>query len=339
MGPPGGAIMGVVSGTGALPALGDPLQFLEALECAETFYPLGYPVRIETNSRVVLEAARQSWGLFRAVRQVPDVRLRVLVSSDGAAASGQPPIYRAREHVLAIVDGPENFAFCDFSAGSAFCWVTAATVAARAAFRYHFLEAMAYSILTDLYLAPIHASCVALRGRGLLLCGPSGAGKSTLAFACARRGWTFVSDDACFLVRASRDRTVLGRPHQLRFRPSATELFPELAGRLAGVHPSGKLSVEISTAALTGLETALEVRVDAIAFLDFRAGARAGLVAERGAGIAVRLAEGLAPFGRTHSERIACLARLAEVPAYRFRYGDLDEAVACLEELLIRGRP
>lgn len=331
--------MGIVSGTGALPALGDPLLFLAELECVETLYPLGYPVRIETNSQAVLEAAWESWGLFPAARATPPVVLRVIVSGPGPAASWQPPVFRAQKHVLVVVEGPANFALCDFSTGTAFCWTTAATVAARAAFRYHFLETMAYAILTDLYLAPIHASCVALEEHGLLLCGPSGAGKSTLALACARRGWTFVSDDACFLVRGSDDRTVLGRPHQLRFRPSAAELFPELAGRLTGRHPNGKLSVEVSTGALAGLKTGFEACVDRIAFLDFEVGASAELFAVPEEEIAARLAEGLAPFGRTHEERIACLRRLAEVPAYRFRYGDLDEAVGCLEGLLLRGRP
>jgi hypothetical protein len=319
--------------------LGDPLLFSAELDCAQTLYPLGYAVRIETNSRVVLEAARESWSLFRSRGGGPPVVLRVLVSEDGPAASGQPPVFRARGHVFAIVDGPANFAFCDFSSGTAFCWVTAATVAARAAFRYHFLETMAYAILTDLYLAPVHASCVALEGRGLLLCGPSGAGKSTLALACARRGWTFISDDACFLVRASGDRIVLGRPHQMRFRPSAGELFPELAGRLAGMHPNGKLSVEVPTSTLAGVKAAFEARVDCIAFLDFQAGARAELLPALPAEIAERLTEGLAPFGLTHRERIACLRRLGEVPAYRFRYSDLGEAVDCLEDLLLRGRP
>lgn len=330
--------MDVVSGRGAASALGDPLLFLAELDCAETVHPLGYPVRIETNSRGVLEAAWESWGVFPAARATPPVVLRVIVSGSGPAASWQPPVFRAQKHVLVIVDGPANFALCDFSTATAFCWVTAATVAARAGFRYHFLETMAYAILTDLYLAPVHASCVALHKCGLLLCGPSGAGKSTLALACARRGWTFVSDDACFLVRDSGDRTVLGRPHQMRFRPSAADLFPELAGRLAGTHPNGKLSVEISTGSVPGLETAFEARVDRIAFLEFHAGARPELLAVPEAEVAARLAEGLAPFGRTYGERIACLRRLAEVPAYRFRYGDLDEAVACLEELLLRVR-
>lgn len=41
----------------------------------------------------------------------------------------------------------------------------------------------------------LHASCVVLDGKGLLILGPSGAGKSSLAIACIARGALLVSDD------------------------------------------------------------------------------------------------------------------------------------------------
>jgi serine kinase of HPr protein (carbohydrate metabolism regulator) len=41
----------------------------------------------------------------------------------------------------------------------------------------------------------IHASCVAIHGRGVLLAGPSGAGKSDLTLRLVDRGATLVSDD------------------------------------------------------------------------------------------------------------------------------------------------
>lgn len=41
----------------------------------------------------------------------------------------------------------------------------------------------------------IHASCVAIGGRAILLTGPSGAGKSDLALRLIDRGATLVSDD------------------------------------------------------------------------------------------------------------------------------------------------
>jgi HPr kinase/phosphorylase len=47
----------------------------------------------------------------------------------------------------------------------------------------------------------IHASCVALEGRGLLILGPSGSGKSALALDLIAQGAGLVADDRCILTR------------------------------------------------------------------------------------------------------------------------------------------
>lgn len=47
----------------------------------------------------------------------------------------------------------------------------------------------------------IHATCVAVRGRGVLIAGPSGAGKSDLALRLIDRGAVLVADDHTQLDR------------------------------------------------------------------------------------------------------------------------------------------
>lgn len=57
----------------------------------------------------------------------------------------------------------------------------------------------------------IHASCVAIAGRAILIAGPSGSGKSDLALRLIDRGAVLVSDDYT-LVRRSEGRLVATAP-------------------------------------------------------------------------------------------------------------------------------
>lgn len=51
----------------------------------------------------------------------------------------------------------------------------------------------------NLGIIPIHASCIALGGRALLMLGKGGSGKTTTALALAKRGWDLLADDLCFI--------------------------------------------------------------------------------------------------------------------------------------------
>jgi serine kinase of HPr protein (carbohydrate metabolism regulator) len=64
----------------------------------------------------------------------------------------------------------------------------------------------------------VHASCVAINGRAVLISGPSGAGKSDLALRLLDRGFTLVSDDQT-IVRRDGERLVATAP-------------PNIAGKL-----------------------------------------------------------------------------------------------------------
>ena len=57
----------------------------------------------------------------------------------------------------------------------------------------------------------MHASCVAVDGKAVLICGPSGAGKSDLALRLIDRGFTLVSDDQT-MIRKSGDHLLATAP-------------------------------------------------------------------------------------------------------------------------------
>lgn len=58
----------------------------------------------------------------------------------------------------------------------------------------------------------IHATCVSLKGRGLLLIGESGSGKSDLALRLIDRGAALVADDQVHIGR--KDKKLLASPPQ-----------------------------------------------------------------------------------------------------------------------------
>lgn len=65
--------------------------------------------------------------------------------------------------------------------------------------------------MTRISSETLHASCVAIDGRAVLIEGRSGSGKSDLALRLIDRGATLVSDDYTVLVR-DRDRVLAQAP-------------------------------------------------------------------------------------------------------------------------------
>jgi hypothetical protein len=199
--------------------------------------------------------------------------------------------------------------------------------------RYHFIEATALVLISALYVTPIHAACVSRHGRGMLLCGESGAGKSSLAYACARAGWTFTSDDASYLLRDGDQSRVIGNSHQVRFRPSAKELFPELHGRCLTPRAEGKPSIEVPTSELSGLVTSDEATIGYLIFLNRQPSAVAELLPLARGAVLQRFYRDLFPADEVQRLQAGALEQLASTEVYELRYCELDHAVERLEWL------
>lgn len=230
----------------------------------ETFYPLGFPVTVASNCEAVLAAAHLEWDPWSPVFDQPPVVLTFHVSA-GRSPLPETSVFHAHRHQFVFATDADNLGVCDTNTQSGVAWITAAAAEDPAYFRYHFLEGMALEMLVSLHLTPFHSGCVARDGGGVLLCGDSGAGKSSLSYACARRGWTYLADDACYLLRrCAGQRIVLGHPHRVRLRPDATRFFPELAPLTPVRRGNGKMSLDVRT---TQLQTAPRTPVDRFAIL------------------------------------------------------------------------
>ena len=231
------------------------------------YYPWGFPLSVRTNSYEVLRQCGELWGKFTQQHDTEPILAEVWVIESASSECPPAPSYRLLPGTWVTVADADNYCVLDMERCESRIVITQGTLAHPLYAQYFLLGMMACSVTTR-HTTPLHAACVALDGKGVLLCGDSGAGKSTLAFACARAGWTYVTDDATMLIHAGRSRQVTGNCHQIRFRPSAADLFPELVGLQITPRAAGKPSVEVPTASMPGIFCSETAHADFIVFLN-----------------------------------------------------------------------
>jgi hypothetical protein len=296
-------------------------------------YPLGYPVEIITNDIAVLDAANESFGHGRMARTNLTLEIRIGVSREGASECPPEPTRREYNHLYSLVADVNNQALLDLRSCINFTWVTSAAVKNSIYFRYNFLEKAVYLLLGASVVTDIHAACVSRNGRGILLVGDSGAGKSTLAYACARAGFTFTSDDTSYLINDSKVPRVIGHSHRARFRPSAKELFPELRRFALTPRIEGKPSIEVAVSKLPVENTASEANVDLIVYLNRSPSAAGSLIRLPHGTATERTCSELYSAGEIRAKHEGILQILSDIPTYELRYRDLGEAILLLDRL------
>jgi energy-coupling factor transporter ATP-binding protein EcfA2 len=300
------------------------------------FYPLGFPVEILTNDSDVLEAAKESFGHRRLRRGNTMLQVRIGVSKGGGSSIPPEPTRREFNHLYSLLANTDNHAVLDLRSCISFIWLNKAALNNKLYFRYNFLEKVVYLLLGASVVTDIHAGCVSKSGKGILFCGDSGAGKSTLAYACARAGWTYTSDDTSYLINDSAVPRVIGHSHRMRFRPAAKDLFSELGGLEVTPRMEGKPSLEVSVSELSHLSAVCEANVHAILYLNRRPSANATLISLPEGTATKRMQEELFSAGEIREKHEKILERLSFVPTYELQYSVLDDAIEQLDLLVER---
>ena len=311
----------------------DPLGIDAELQLRARYYPAGFLLQLVTNSPEVIEAAEEAWSHYPdQVYPCDPVELRVAVRKGGVLC--REPVHRAQGHMYSAISDVDNVATLDLHTLSGAIFVSEATARDHGRLRWCFLESLAYMLLAQRSVVPVHAACVARHGQGLLLCGGTMAGKSTLAYACARSGWDYLSDDAVFLLPDSLEPAALGLHRQIRFRPDARLLFPELEALPVTERPNGRDAIEAQVRDLPLVHTADRTQIVAVVQLERRsAGPAEGnrLVAGELTDLMLKEMPSYGPEVNAMHERT--VGRLAEVSAYRLCYSALDAALARLAEI------
>jgi len=313
----------------------DPLLCDFPLPHFERFYPLGFPVDVLTNSACVLEAARQSWGQFEHTFDRRPMILRIGVIGTETGPMPGPPVYRGYRNLVSMISDSENYSICELANGFAYAWLTEAVVRHTAFFRYFFLEASANLLISSTYLAAVHAACVEFEGQGVLLAGDSGSGKSSLAYTCARAGWTYITDDASYLMRDGDSLEVIGNPFQMRLRDTASAVFPEFSGSDANLRPNGNSKIEVLTCTLNGVKISGRSNVQMVVFLN-RNGANSPELVPFPKPEALKRWSQTICYGDAdvRAAQHKAFLRLLDADVYELRYAEASTAVSYLEKFL-----
>jgi hypothetical protein len=89
-------------------------------------------------------------------------------------------------------------------------------------------------------LLPLHASVVAVAGRGVAFMGDSGAGKSTLAAFLTRHGYPLVCDDVCVSVPTVGSALAYPGLQRLRLWPASLQALRQPADKLDRCSPQAE---------------------------------------------------------------------------------------------------
>jgi hypothetical protein len=312
----------------------DPLLRDIELPLTGTYFPAGFRLNLATNSRHVMEAAEESWRHYQPECECPPMEFRVVIEPHGGPAPLPRP--RAQGHIFSMVSDADNHSVIDSQGWFGCFFLSEETAADHARLRWYYLESMAYTLLAHRYVVPIHAACIAHNGAGILLCGRGGAGKSTTSFACARAGWTFLSDDCTFLKTDSDDRIAIGQPHRARFRDDSRSVFPELAGYRASTRPGGKPSIEVPLSDFPQIRTATQCPILALVVLDRGSGVRPRAVRLPPGELTGQLLQDNCTYGaEVDAMHERAIRRLKDLPSWRLHYESLDDALRLLSEVML----
>ncbi len=307
-----------------------------SLHC--TLYPYGFPLKVRTNSAEMLTLMKETWGAFESRFDFEPLRVEILVLETEDTECPPAANYRLVGSTLTAIADKDNYLLADLSAGRTYMTLSTAALRFKLYLQFFFMELTAGNQVGTRYATPVHGGCVSLNGRGVLLCGESGAGKSTLSYACARAGWKYVTDDCSLVLNWGERNLVTGNFYKVRFRPTAAELFPEVAGIDLTPRAGGKPSIELPTDPMHNIVSSQMEEVNFVVFLNRQSGHTPGLAAYPKDAARQFMRKMLYGTKETLEIQHRTIERLLQVDVFELRYADLDWAIDRLRMLVKEGR-
>jgi hypothetical protein len=286
------------------------------------FRPMDLNLRVITNSPDLDVAVRDAYGRFGEGdrRSAPHLQFQ-FEEKDDTDSPGIPAerSYRMSAVAAELEIGEDGALSIDRITGRARGWFAKRLIHDRSAFRLHALHFALSAGLGSRGFLGIHAACVAVEGKAVLLRGASSAGKTTLAYAGALRGFQAVAGSTLWI--APDESAWWGIPWWMYLRSSARSLFPEIADTPM-IPVGGELRHEIDMERLVAGSVIPCVRPGIVVLIERNRGGDTSLESVNSAD-ALRLwsqgAAGDEPGTLGYQERVA---RLVSRRNYRLKAGD-----------------
>jgi hypothetical protein len=196
--------------------LSDPFGERSPMLARKSLQLLGGRFQFDSNSPELLKLVDSAYaGLPRhwLSTEAPELRVSLLLTSPPKASKwvgGRHTPNRSEPPPLAMLHGAgflggatvsSNVVVLSPQEGAALVVVSPQMLRFPYHTRYELIEFAVFTLAARAQkLVPLHAACVGVRGRGILLMGPSGAGKSTVALHCLLSGLDFLSEDSVFVA-------------------------------------------------------------------------------------------------------------------------------------------
>jgi DNA polymerase III delta prime subunit len=320
----------------------DFLKLRALTPLCETYVAAGLLCEISTNSKRILEFARE---LFTEgpPRQTPvDIRLRFWVDAQARTAAPWPkPHFRGLGQLVFAGFDSANSLLVDLRTRRVIGRFAEPMASDRTYWKAIIFPMLLSVVAASSNVVELHCACVERRGEGLLLAGSSGSGKSTLSLALARNGFAFVSDDRTCI--STRDGRLWAWPlsRTVKLRPDSLPYFPEIAQCESKLAWSPDRVFELNGGQPYRVSKAPCCEPRWIFFLEQQEAPRFELISVPPAEAAVRLESGLMQEGpeEMQAQRLN-IRKLAELPCWILRYcGEPHEVAQALAASLTGPRP
>jgi hypothetical protein len=268
-----------------------------------------------------------------------------LAANDTAGFRRAPPgpRFSSGAGLITATFDASNYSVVAPATRSALVVASPAMLARPQELRSDLLEFAVFTLVTrDQPVLPLHAACVGVRDRAVLLLGESGAGKSMATLQCLLAGLGVLSEDVVFVE--PRRLTVTGVPNYLHLRLETPRLLPPRWARRVRRSPvierrgSGVRKYEVDLRGTASSHLRLPARIVAVVALSRRQARRGGsLVHDLPMRELLRLLESDQPYGRSRPHWRTLRARLRRLPKFRLERGAAaSDTASALADLLAK---